>query len=545
MAISSNLSEKKSAGTGDHDHSRDYRAMLDQVRQNFHRATAGQEALFSVASDKTALWNLYLNSFPAHDRQHYNCNECRKFFERYGDLVTVDDRGRLTSVMFHEEPDGEYADHFAKLRSAIESGTIEHLHVTEEVKWGLARTGVWEHFAVQPPKELVGSHSYLTAYQQEAEVTADFHTMVRALTEYTADHLKTAMTILESESLYRGEKVIGPARWLQRVIEDQNTTKNAKHRHNLLWRAVALAPAGFAKPRGNAIGTLLDDIKDGLPINDIRARFAAKMDPTKYNRPQTDPGAGNIQQAEKIVAALGVAPSFARRFARLEDVIRHAVWKPRGSVTVTNGGVFGHLTPREAKEAEKTLMKLPSKKMTFEKFVNTVLPVAEAIEMYIASVMPFTAMLTAVDESAPPIYQWDAADNRNPVSWYLYPQGSTPAQWGLRMGKYVNVTAITRGPAEWGTKRFPNHGERLIFTLEDCHDSNGENVGLALFPEYLNSDLHGIRKTIEAHSKSGKLAGLRQATASGVSYAKGDHGSLTVRVKNGASVQVLELDRWD
>jgi hypothetical protein len=110
----------------------------------------------------------------------------------------------------------------------------------------------------------------------------------------------------------------------------------------------------------------------------------------------------------------------------------------------------------------------------------------------------------------------------------------------------VKVNVLTAGPSQWNPKiNLPQHGERLIFVLDGVKDSNGEKIGLGMFPEHLRSELHGVRRTIEANSQSGKLAGLRDATASGVIFAKGDNGSLFVRVKTGNTVQNIEIDRWD
>lgn len=52
------------------------------------------------------------------------------------------------------------------------------------------------------------------------------------------------------------------------------------------------------------IGTLLDDIASGMSFDSVSRRFAEKMHPLQYQRPQAAPSAGNIAQAEKIVEKL-------------------------------------------------------------------------------------------------------------------------------------------------------------------------------------------------------------------------------------------------
>jgi hypothetical protein len=551
MAIAAQMNAKLS-GTGDGEDSQSYRAMLSKLTANFAKNTKTATVLFSVASDKSYLWNLYLKQFPLEHRQHYTCNECRKFFERYADLVTIDAKGNAKSVMFSDSPSGDFGYIFDNLRAVIEGSTVEKIFVTSEKKWGIAVTGQWEHFAVTPPKKFVFVEELdskgaplETAYQAEAKKTAEFNTMVRALVEYSPETLETALTIINSDALYRGESVAARAEWLQDVILTQKKTKNARNRHNLLWSAVASAPVGFAKPRGTALGSLLDNIVEGKDLTEIRALFAAVMDPTKHGRPQNAPSAGNIKQAEKVIDAKGLTSALDRKFATLEDITKK-IWAPRPVRAGGTGGVFGHLAPRERKQAEANHLNLPSKKMTLEKFVTTVVPTAQEIEVKMQTVMNFIALTTASDPAAKPILQWDDAKNRNPVAWYVYTQGSTPSQWGKRVGEYVKVNALTAGPSQWNPKiNLPQHGERLVFVLDGVRDSNGEKIGLGMFPEHLISDLHSVRRTIEAHSTSAKLEGLADATASGVAFVKGNAGSLFVRVQTGNSVQNIEIDRWD
>jgi hypothetical protein len=550
MAIAAQMKEKLS-GTGDGENSEGYRAMLSQLTNNFAKNTKSATVLFSVASDKSYLWNLYLKQFPAEHRQHYTCNECRKFFERYADLVTIDAKGNAKSIMFSDSPSGDFGYIFDNLRAVIEGSTVEKIFVTSEKKWGIAVTGQWEHFAVTPPKKFVfveeldsKGEPLETAYQAESKKTVEFNTMVRALVEYSAETLETALTIINSDALYRGESVAARAEWLQDVILTQKKTKNARNRHNLLWLYVATAPAGFAKPRGTSLGTLLDYIVEGKELGEIRALFAVVMDPTKHNRPQNAPSAGNIKQAEKLIDAKGLTSALDRRFATLEDIPK--IWTPRPVHAGGTGGVFGHLAPRDRKKAEADYLNLPSKKMTLEKFVTTVVPTAKNIEVKMQSVMNFIALTTAVDPDAKPILQWDDAKKRNPVAWYVYTQGSAPSQWGKRVGEYVKVNALSAGPSQWNPKiNLPQHGERLVFVLDGVKDSNGEKVGLGMFPEHLISDLHSVRRTIEAHSASAKLEGLADATASGVAFVKGNSGSLFVRVETGNAIQNIEIDRWD
>ena len=127
--------------------------------------------------------------------------------------------------------------------------------------------------------------------------------------------------------------------------------------------------------------------------------------------------------------------------------------------------------------------------MTWVKFAATILPTLESLELWVGEgADQYVALVTAVHADAPPILQWDRADHRNPVSWYVYVNGSLPAAWGLRSGRYHRVSAVALKPNLWGPKPLLHQGEGVVLLIEGARDS--QNASLAIFPETLRSDLH-------------------------------------------------------
>jgi hypothetical protein len=71
------------------------------------------------------------------------------------------------------------------------------------------------------------------------------------------------------------------------------------------------------------------------------------MHPLQYMRPTAAPSAGNVADAERIIAALRAEGALERRFARLEDI--EALWRPSAPAPPTKTpGIFGHLLRRDA-----------------------------------------------------------------------------------------------------------------------------------------------------------------------------------------------------
>ncbi len=513
----------------------DYDAYLARVQARFS-ATPGP--LFQT--DSEGLYAAYLQAMPAETRQYYTCHACRQFIERFGGLVTIDEAGTTTSAIWTEEdaPD-HYKAPVAAMLHIVRRAKIDAPFLSTEKTWGIPVTGKWHHFAVKPAK--VFKPALLTAGQTMAEKREDFKNVMYALNEFTQPMIEQALTLLETDALYRAEKVIGPAKWLHGLHVARAAAKGVG-KANVVWLAIATAPAGFAHPRSSMIGTLLDDIAAGMDFGDVSKRFASKMHPLQYQRPQAAPSAGNIAQAEKAIEALGLAPSLERRIARLDEVPK--LWEPKAAIVKpAAGGVFSHLQAKGATPLQP-MAGIPPVVMTLEKFVRTVVSTADAMELQIIpGNKPFIVVTTAVNSDAPPILQWDREEARNPFAWYVWGSGSPASQFGLTYG-FAKVSAITRLPSRWNESKAEHQGDGLLLLLEGARETR--HAGNALFPEILNSSLHGIRSTIEAYSRNAQMQGLEEGSAIGYDLrAKTGGYPVIIRVTSAGRAVDYKIDRWD
>lgn len=517
----------------------DYQPMLRAVYDHFALHSIEKGPLFTTDMDGKALWNAWLTNLPRAEWQHHDCHACRQFVERYGNLVAIDEHGVSHSAVFGEAP-GIYAQPNEVCALMVEASAVTGVFVNSHDTLGTPKTkdgkraGVtWYHMHAVPAQSSLWKGKILTAPQRAAELLEDHGTLCRALAEYSAETVKTALGITEADALYRGEKIAGRLRWL---AELQATPK--ARRAAAVWRAVATAPAGFCHIKSSVVGSLLDDIAGGASFEQVKRSFDAKMHPLQYQRPTAAPTEGNIAQAEKIVEKLGIAPSLARRFARLEDLV--TMWEPRIEGAPSKlGGVFDHL--KNMPPAGGMVARAPV--MTWEKFAREVLPNASALTVLVPSHAAFHALVTAADYEAPPIIQWDNVGQRNPVTWYTYSGGSTSYQWGLVAGKHVRVTAVTAMPNKWQPGH-DHHGEGVMLLLEGCVDSRNE--GSSLFPELLKSELHAVRATIEAHSRRTNLTGAAEASACGLAIRKGSNqAALVIRATVRGVTTEYTVDRWD
>lgn len=547
-----------------HESDEGYYRFERMIRDRVAQATG---PVFTIDVDPAHLWETYLQNLPSTRRQHYNCSCCRKFIEKYGGLVTIDNEGHVDSLLWEIKPQDRptfFADSIAILRVAVERAEVTGVFLSSETVWGTPRTGDWTHLSGIPG--MVCQSWVKTPGQLMAEKKEDYGILSHGLADYPLPLVEQAVRVLTADALTRSEKAKGIADWFLTLHKQVQGIKGPR-RKNILWYAVATTPPGFCHIRSTMISTLLDDIKAGLKFEVISRRWAEKMNPLQYQRPTAPPTEGTIKQAEDLVRKLGVERSLLRRFARIEDVIElnpvfiagdnHApigMWMPsepkRVAEEAIRKGVFDHLrkSPKKVNELE-----LPAVRINWEKFQRTVLPQAYSIDLFTPSgAAPFYGLVTAVDPEAPPILQWDGLPGhlRNPVSWYFYNGGSPAESWNLTRGAWANVNAVFLPPFCWQEPdKFTHHGEKVLFALDGAIDTRATNAGIGLFPEILKAEFHGIRSVIEAHSRTGSLQNPELGTANGIALHKttGRQAVLevTLRVQGVSGTQTYILDRWD
>lgn len=522
----------------------EYHALLNSICRSFdEQVKYGKEPVFTT--DVENLYDVFLNNLPFYARQTYDCRACRNFVNKYGSLVRINDEGYLEPVMWEGvNTVSFFADAVEAVYDAVTNARVTGVFITSEKTLGTPKTGIWEHMAVYVPKPMIYSSFVYTTNMVSAEKREDFKMLAKAASEYSIETVEAAVNLLRSDSMYRGNKILGNAEWF---LDALKCVKDNRNRRNILWKKVATAPSGFCHISSSMIGTLLDDISEGMSIEAVQRRFNEKMDPLKYQRPQVAPSAGNVARAEKIVAELGLENSLKRRFARLDEI--ETIWKPvdktnKPTSSTVSSGVFSDIKTKESTVNKPNIGYRSESKMTWVKFQRTVLPIATKIELDVHTrTNSYAAIVTAEDPNATPIICWDKEDHRNPFNWYLYSGGSLPGDWNMPRIGFVEVTGITLQPNLWQPE-YEHHGEGVLFILKGCKDMN--NKSSALFPEHMRSELREVRSTIEAYSKQHALSGYDEASACGLLLqSKNVSWYCKLRVTTDVGVSIYNLDRWD
>ncbi len=519
----------------------EYEKFLEALKDHFNILSKKENAkLFTT--NATNLYDIFLDNLPEEARQNYTCRACKNFVERFGGLVFIKENGDVESAIWGKVP-LFFTPSVNVIIDKILNSRVTGVFISDNEILGKPITGVWQHISVQLPSHMVSTSRLRNQSQLMAEKAEDYNILISAINKYPVEAVNQAITLLKTDSLYRSEKCLGVAEWFKDIHNKISCINDSRKKNNVLWLAVAMAPTGFCHINSSMIGTLLDDIVDGLPFESVSKRFAEKMSPLQYQRPQARPTVGNIMQAEKIIEKLGIEKSLHRRFAELEEL--NLLWKQvkRQELKDTTQGVFSHLI---TKPKVKKGMDIPTVTITWEKFYRTVLPLAKDIEYLVTSGKKnYSAILTAEFDDAPPIIQWDTNERRNPFSHYVYIGGSSFSVWNLNTG-YCKVTGICYQPSMW-YGNFEHHGKSVHFILNGAKDTNYKHGGSgnALFPEDLKSELREIRSTIEAYSKEEDICGYSDSSACGIRLQSGSEWNEIFKVTTDIGTVLYKIDRWD
>ena len=465
-------------GNGD-DHEYAYSYLRAGWRALDANTDAGAEPLFTTDAHKrhdTTLWDAYLNSFPPEQRQFHNCSCCRHFIQRFGTLVTIKD-GRTTPAVWDVDDAPElYKPAVEALARLVRRAKVTGIFLCEEQALGQPVTGIWRHFAVL--NGVLFQRTTKTAKPDDGRASAGLRQRraercprSRLQCCCRRSHCRRPSSLaLGKRSSARQVAVSQGVRGASqpfRLVARQRVV--ACHRRRTCW----LLPSAQQHDQTDRHFVIEQACSSGT----VRLSCAEEIEPTIYQRPQAAPTVGSIAVAEKLVEQLGIAPSLRRRFARLEDVLE--AWGDAPTVTKAQIGSDA-LRSRSPRKTTPPTMRVPPVVITWEKFARTVLPTAKS-STHDLRAGHSAALVTASVPEAPPIFQWDLPERRNPVSWYVYQGGSLASAWDLDTG-WAKVTTIALEPPVWFGAKNTHHGDGALFILEGCKDKKVDSAGLGIFP---------------------------------------------------------------
>lgn len=416
-----------------------------QVLDQFDAMVASGGMLFITDANRELMWDKYLEGFSEEERQGHNCNCCRQFIKRYGAIVVIKDN-KLVTVWDFISSVPEYENSVILLGAIVRASNIRDRFVNDTHKLGTDKNTdidtkiTWEHFYVEAPK------SYKVDKHKKETIMSDFRQVKqvfkRSLDELTIEASDIVLDLINQGSLYRGneyEKSVRLFHGCQLVYKDLPEDQ----KDNYAWSICGniLNPATLAI-RNTAMGTLLINLTEGMDLDNAVTAWEKVMAPTNFKRPTALVTKGQIEQAEKKIAILGIQDSLGRRFAVPEDIsVDNVIFVNRDAKAAAN--VFEALK-EEIVVSPKTFNKL--EEVHIDKFINEVLPTATGVEVLVENshLANLVSVIAPLVPEAPSLFKWD-----NPFSW-SYVNALTDSVIKERVkAAGGNVTGVIRISLSW------------------------------------------------------------------------------------------------
>ena len=382
------------------------------VRQRFEKLA--RDPLFVVASDRDAIWQAYLGAFPAgsnpvfRERTEHDCSCCRHFIRDIGNVVAIQ-YGALACVWDLSGLPHPYQEVADAMAAYIRALPVRDVFLTWQPKHGTqtsrglinGATIQFSHFAVEVPTKFVVPKT--TIDQKRGELRTTFDVLMRGLTELSPAAVAAVADLIEENGIYRGQEFKRQVREFQALQTRVFGINDPKVRDLLVWNMITSPVARF---RNTVIGTLVQDLSEGVDIEAAVRAYESKVAPQNYKRPTALITKRMVEDAMATIRELDLEHGLERRHARLSDVSVSSVLFVDNAVQgEMKGGIKGLLmqevkpAPFDPKRAEE---------ISVDAFMANVLPKVTGLRLYLEN----SALGNFVSMTAP-VY----ADSKSLLRW--------------------------------------------------------------------------------------------------------------------------------
>lgn len=379
--------------------------------------------VFVTDVDGDVLWERYLAAFPEgtnltfKKKTEHDCSTCRQFIRRAGNVVSVDDQGAVRTVWDEaaEKAPHPYNVVTTALRDVVRAASISDLFRVgqKENSFGAAATRSMDPAG----KALTWNHLHTDAIPKTLQalspdqVRGDYRTTVqvftRGLVELAPSALDTVLALIEANNLYRGaEHKAAVVQFMQ--AQDAFRAMPPCTQDIFTWTH-ATGPA--SRFRNTVIGTLVQDLTDGVDVEHAVKSFETKVAPTNYKRTTAVITPAMVKKAMETIETLGLEPALERRFATIHDISVNDVKWVDGSVKPAMKGGIGDVLMQAATPGPANTKKDEERAedIGLEAFVERVLPEATSMEVllkgeHLGNLMSLTA---PVNPEPKQLFRWN------------------------------------------------------------------------------------------------------------------------------------------
>lgn len=393
--------------------SQEFKDFAQKVKDKFDLMQK-KDKLFIINNDN--LTQEYLNSFPEGTNNifrantHHDCSCCKHFIKSIGRIVSIEN-GIIDSVWNVKDLQYPYNIVAEKLHEIVINSEIQSLFFTTQNKFGneftkelLGETVInWNHFYGYVDSKFIKHKDKIGEIIGSSNTLRDV--FKRSLEELSINSVTTVLDLIEENQLYRG----------QEHLQSVQAFLNLKVRYDLLdpkSKELFVFEQKSLPFKNTVIGSLVEDIQKGKPIEDAVKMFESKVAPTNYKRPTAIVTEAMINDAIKTLKDNNLEDSIHRRQANITDVsINNVLFADRSVSNKMKDGLKSLLM--ESVTPNININDKSFEDISYKDFVN-LLPQIKSIDLLLENrhTSNFMTLTTSVVENASNIFKWN-----NPFAW--------------------------------------------------------------------------------------------------------------------------------
>lgn len=407
--------------------------------------------LFRSSLTGDQAWHLYLKSFRQDpifrdpESSIHNCNLCKNFIRRYGNIVAFDEDYNIITI-FDVEAEEEFVPVAKALHNALftakvsevffetflelnslpyescnKNNSVFQLGVASNVKRYTKEEA--EKFGVVQPNEIRKfTHMHLSLPKQFVDQSGKSVEQLMATYRDAKNVFQKGMEVISVDTfelvkdlINQGSLLDGQAHLykIEQILplKKKYDALSASQKENWCWVESYNLP--FAKFKNELIGALCTELAEGKALNDACQAWNKRVDPANYMKVTAPITAKQIAEAKSFVEDNGYVESFNRRMATIEDIkaseILHMnVGEGKIAAVSIFDGVKSTSTRHKRAEFDKV------EEVTIEKFMADILPTCTSVEAFLTNQHTgnLVTLTTANDKASKPIFKWN-----NNYSW--------------------------------------------------------------------------------------------------------------------------------
>lgn len=428
-----------------------------KIQKRFKQMCETQK-LFRSELTGQQVWDLYLVSFDPKDNitfrdpesSEHNCNTCKNFIRRYGNILAVDENNKLMSIfdLYDElDSDSEYIDTAKAMSKALTESKISEVffetyeslknlpyekctktnnvfrlgipqnlkkYTREEVeKFGVVNTSdIYEfnHFHLDLPKLFVD----LSGKSVEAlmgEYRDNKNVFKRGLDTIGLDTLELVKDLILQGSLLNGDSHLYK---IEEFITYKKVYDSLSSSDKDNWAWSKSYKLNIAKFRNELIGVLCTELAEGEELNKACLSWNKRVDPANYMKAVAPITKRQIEEAKKFVIENGYEESFKRRYATIDDIKASEIQHINiGDGSIKNVSIFDSVQPSTSNRHKRNEFD-NVETVDIEHFISKILPSCTSVEAFLQNRLEqnLCTLTTSGSDTSKPIFNWT-----NNYSW--------------------------------------------------------------------------------------------------------------------------------